>query len=333
MTLHAAFGLGECDSDKQSVLRAAYKSAIVRSVVLPESQRLIMYDPHDELEVRSQAGPFVRRIDSRRGNKPKPKLSGRVSVLTSVDPNKFNFTKIKNAEEVLHSLVLNNRRYDMLTNKFPLCTNHMLMVSRELVPQQMNLGHLEAVVELLQGSSLFAYFNSWGAAASVNHLHIHVVDEKPPIMDFALEQGSGVLGYPHLVVKGYPGKCYVLPVKDLYAVGHIVSLMQQENQPHNLFFSSEYVYIFPRSIDPLAKQRSLDIYGEKVGGLEFTGIFTVYSHERYQGLTYEVLCELLRLNSAPLMNSSKLSSSASQASFFSSDASTTDSDDLADDEA
>lgn len=320
-------------SEQQAVLRSAYKAALGRSLSAPASQRLIMYDPHDEEEVRSSAGPFVRRLDSRRGNKPKPSLAARVAVCTPVNPDKFNFTKIKNAEEVLLSLVLNSKRYDMLTNKFPLCSNHMLMVAREVVPQQMTQTHLEAVVELLQGSCLFAYFNSWGAASSVNHFHVHVVDERPPLLGFPLEGGAEVLGYPCLMLKGYPGKHYVVPVKDLYLVGQMVAYMQQNDQPHNLFFSASHVYIFPRSVDPAAKQESLDIYGEKVGGLEFTGIFTVYSKERYESLSYATLCKLLRLNSAPLLIGNTMSSRASQASFFSSDASTTDSDDLADDEA
>ena len=112
--------------------------------------------------------------------------------------------------------------YEVLTNKFPLFAGHMLLVSRELVPQQMRAVHLKAISELLAGCTGFsAYFNSWCASASVNHFHCHLIDEVPPVAALPLVRGPLVRGVRCLQPEGFPGFCYVF-AKAMTPCGHPV---------------------------------------------------------------------------------------------------------------
>merc|ERR1711998_274677 len=278
-----------------SRLRSAYSTVLKRSLALPEEQRLVMYDPHDASEIKKKVGPYTVRLDARRAGKPKAAPAPKVVVCTPLDPTKFNFTKIKNADERLLRTTLAGQPYDFLTNKFPLCTCHSLLVSQDLVPQQMAPKHLEAIHELLGGSSFYAYFNSWGAAASVNHFHMQVIDEKTPLFDFPLERApDDVMGVPCYRVAGHPASHYVLPWESVGVAWNLIENMQKDNVPHNIAFSASHIYMFPR--DDSSAERSLDIYGEKPGGLEMCGIFTVYSQAAYDSFTEVEISQVLAMN-------------------------------------
>lgn len=56
------------------------------------------------------------------------------------------------------------------------------------------------------------------------------------------------------------------------------------------------VWIAHRSLFATDAEKSLDIYGEKPGGLELCGIFTVYSQEAYDNLSEAQICEVLKMN-------------------------------------
>jgi len=130
-------------------LRQTFMGLVAESALLPPEQRLVMYDACDEHEVVCDLGGTLRkRLDARRNTKPK-KPDAQLLVCTPFDPNGFNFTKIKNPRERLLQLCSSTGgSYELLTNKFPLFPGHMLLVSRELVPQQMRVGHLRAVSDV-----------------------------------------------------------------------------------------------------------------------------------------------------------------------------------------
>jgi hypothetical protein len=276
-------------------VREIYQAVLERSLTLPEDKRLVAYDPHDSTEICKKVGPYTLRLDARRANKPKAAPQPKVTVLHPFDPTKFNFTKIKNADERLLRTTLAGHPYDFLTNKFPLCTCHSLLVSQDQVAQHMVLIHLKAVEELLGGSSFYAYFNSWGAAASVNHFHMHVIDERVPMFDYPLENAPySCGGVPCFRMVGHPASHYVLPWKHVDAAWTFIQDMQKDNVPHNIAFSASHIYIFPRDFSNA--NASLDIYAENPGGLEVCGIFTVYKQEIYDNYTQEMIEEVLKLN-------------------------------------
>lgn len=285
-------------AENDTELRRAFNELLAESAAAPPEQRLIMYDACDEREVRAPLGPcFRKRLDARRNTNPK-KAEAQLLVCTPFDPSGFNFSKIKNPRERISELELCSGNYELLTNKFPLFPKHMLLVSKQLVPQQMSVAHLAAVTELMQSSSFCAYFNSWCASASVNHFHCHLIDEQPPVTHFPLVPGALVCGVRCPQPLGFPGFCYVFLPSQLHVVGEVVREMQQDNQPHNFLFTPRLIYLFPK---PLVRPaRSFALYPETVGGPELLGSFTVYQQEDYDALDAAAAEELIRINTAPL---------------------------------
>lgn len=285
-------------ADNDCRLRGSFDAVLAESAAAPPEDRLVMYDACDEHEVKASLGRFRKRIDARRNTKPK-KPDAQLQVCTPFNPNGFHFGKIRNDRERLVKLKLEAGRYDILTNKFPLFAGHMLLVARALVPQQMNGTHLGAIRELLQACSFCAYFNSWGASASVNHFHCHLIDEAPPVTSFPLVAGPVVCGCRCLIPQGFPGFCYVFPISmTIPHVERAIQSMQADNQPHNLLFTPRFVYVFPKPIErPL---RSFDLYPETVGGPELIGSFTVYTDAWFHALQESHIEELVRINTAPL---------------------------------
>ena len=118
-----------------------------------------MYDACDSQEVSQSLGGsagYRKRLDARRGNKPK-KADNQRDVCTPFDHAAFNFSKISNQREILAVLP----EYNILTNRFPLFPGHCLLTAKALVPQQLSATHLSAIVRLVSHSGFSAYFNSW----------------------------------------------------------------------------------------------------------------------------------------------------------------------------
>jgi len=282
------------------ILRGAFLSVLEASAQLPPDQRLIMYDAEDGGAISEQlGGSFLRkRLDARRNTKPK-KADGQQFVCTPFDPTGFHFGKIKNPGERLLHLELIGGSYDVLTNKFPLFSKHMLLVCNQLVPQQMTGAHLSSIGQLIRPSSFCAYFNSWCASASVNHFHCHIIDELPPVAAMPLEPcGRLISGVRPLRPKGFPGHCYVFEWCHVELVSAAIWAMQEDNQPHNLLFTPRHIYVWPKPLQRPA--RSFDLYPETVGGPELLGSFTVYLEEDFARLQSEHAAELFEINTAPL---------------------------------
>ena len=280
-------------------LRDAFTSALRTSAQLAPQDRLIQYDACDESEISIPLALGARkRLDPRRNTKPK-KPDEQLLVCTPFNPDGFHFGKIRNPGERLLTLPLANTDYHVLTNKFPLFPKHMLLVADALVPQQMTHGHLTALTGLLQATSFCAYYNSWCASASVNHFHCHLIDELPPVTARPLVPGPLVAGVRSLQPQGFPGFCYVFEAAHaLLVVDELVRAMQADNQPHNLLFTPDRIYLFPK---PLVRPtRSFELYPETVGGPELIGSFTVYQPGDLERLTAEDCEELYRINTAPL---------------------------------
>jgi len=277
-------------------LRQAYQHLVKESKLLPDESRLVMYEACDDHEIVSYLGSFRRRIDARRNTKPKKPDSQNI-VCTPFDPSTFNFTKIKNPAECIAKLMLIGGPYSILSNKFPLFPGHMLLVSDRLVPQQMTANHLASLAEFVSATSFCAYFNSWCASASVNHFHVHLIDEFPPVTSLPLEAGPLVGGKQSLRPVGFTGFCYVFPRSDIATVADAVDAMKADNQPHNLLLTPSLVYLFPK---PHSRPtRSFDLYPETVGGPELIGSFTVYNDQDYHALSSASMDELVKMNTAP----------------------------------
>ena len=108
-----------------------------------------------------------------------------------------------------------------------------------------------------------------------------------------------VAGIRCLTPVGFPGFCYVFEASLAGTlVESLVSLMQADNQPHNLLITPRHIYIWPKP--HVRPQRSFEIYPETVGGPELLGSLTVYQQADFDSLTAAGCDELFRINTAPL---------------------------------
>jgi len=120
----------------------------------------------------------------------------------------------------------------------------------------------------------------------------------PPITSMTLVAGPMVNGVRSLILRDFPGFCYVFKSCQIPLVADIVCAMQEDNQPHNMLFTPRQIFVFPKP--QVRPARSFELYPETVGGPELIGSFTVYRTEDYELLNYAAAEELIRLNTAPL---------------------------------
>jgi hypothetical protein len=284
-------------------LREVFRTLLAESTSAETSQKLIAYDaahcPSCDL------GPFRKRLDARRQTKRK-NTQAQLFVRTPCDPDGFNFGRVHPREKLVALRLSASARhgYLLLPNKFPLFSDHLLLVSEDLHPQQMTRSHLAALCDFVRGSSFYAYFNSWCGAASVNHFHAHVIGEAPPVANHAafplVPSEVSLVDGPATVLRpqGYPGECTVLPHTALDALERLVILMQHEEQPHNLLVTSSHVYLFSRP--PLSAGTPPTAYPEAIGGPELVGSFTLYDEDAYGAFGLHDAQEALRRSTAPL---------------------------------
>lgn len=112
-------------------------------------------------------------------------LRRKPQIITSIVPifneNEFNFNKI-NHKEILFNVRLKQRTATVtfLINNSPLTKYHTLLVPRlqENLPQLLTRESMSFVIQLLHNLNDKRFrigYNSPGALASVNHLHLHLL--------------------------------------------------------------------------------------------------------------------------------------------------------------
>jgi len=289
-----------------ALLREAFASCLATSAEAEEGSplKLIAYDAADCPTVRN-AGPWKARLDARRNKKPNPQAAAlaadpstdpnaSVAVCQEVDPAKFNFTKV-HPREVLATLELAGRSYKVLPNKFPVVGRHLLLVDGALAPQRLTLHALEAVASLQAAAPSFAAsFNSWGAAASVNHLHIHLTDEELPLDRFPIvdaPEGSS----DEARLEGYPAQHagFATTCKESLArLAALLAACHRTDTPYNVAFSRKgFAFVFCRT--KAQHEGTWALYGERLGGFEMCGVFTAYHEGTYANLTQDKIAGML----------------------------------------
>jgi hypothetical protein len=124
-----------------------------------------------------------------RGLRP-PRLAGEPAraVREPFDPHSFNFTQPFLAKELLWQGRVGGRAVSFFYNKFPFVRHHLLMVPEPAAcrPQFLTRDSLSFAWRLLAdlGQALPGIgmgYNSYGALASVNHLHFQCFDRVEPL--------------------------------------------------------------------------------------------------------------------------------------------------------
>lgn len=201
-------------------------------------------------------------------------------VYTPYDEDRFNFNKRFMAKECFWQGDLMGREVDLFYNKYPFADLHGLLVLDKVEgkPQYLEQADHQYIFELtcklnetITGTG-FGY-NSYGAYASVNHLHFQMfVDEQGlPVthQDWRHNGGS----------RDYPAACHAFDTADL-AWQYIDSLHSQQ-QPYNILYYAGVAYVFPRKTQGTVE---VPLWSSGFTWYELAGGLILFNHDDYMKL-------------------------------------------------
>jgi diadenosine tetraphosphate (Ap4A) HIT family hydrolase len=240
----------------------------------PDEFELLQVSP------RRQLGPWEVQFNPLRALRPARMSEARVEgVMCPFDASGFHFNKPFLAKEVLWQGELAGKPARLLYNKFPFAPLHGLLVpeperqrAQFLTPELHSWAWEVAQQAGIAIPGFGLAYNSYGAYASVNHLHFQTfVRERPlPLLSpvFANEPAR-----------------YPLPVQrfnDLQSAWFQLDALHQQGTPYNLIYDSDGVSVIAR-----ARQGEIppQPWSPGFAWSEIAGAFSVGSREDYDGLT------------------------------------------------
>ncbi|HSQ08067.1 MAG TPA: hypothetical protein VLM84_10325 [Chromatiaceae bacterium] len=195
---------------------------------------------------RRRVGAWEVQFNPLRGLRPARAAGGQPQGNRApFDPKGFHFNKPFLRRETFWAGSLAGVEVDLLYNKFPFVDLHGLLVPRRLenAPQYLQRHHHEAAwaMTLALGETLPGVglgYNSYGAFASVNHLHFQFFQraEPLPLADPDWVHNGGALTYP-------------LPCTAWDTAGQAwetIARLHQRGQSYNLVYAPGRVYVLPR---------------------------------------------------------------------------------------
>jgi len=202
----------------------------------------------------------------------------------------FNFNKPFMAKECFWAGDCNGQSLDIFYNKYPFADLHSLLVPQrdkclpQLLFEKMHNYVWQLLIDwsvVLPGFTLA--YNSYGAYASVNHLHFQmfISSEGLPISHPKWSHNGGTLEYP---IK-------VLSVVDAEKSWNIIADLHAKNQPYNLLYMENKIFIIPRKV-----QGSVEVPDWSSGFTwsELCGAMLMFNHDIYQNLTADNIFQHLK---------------------------------------
>lgn len=227
-----------------------------------------------------RAGPWVVMFNPLRALRP-PRISGQTfeGLLRPLDPAGFHFNKPFLAKEVLWEDALAGKPARLLYNKFPFAHLHGLLVPEPLreLPQMLTpelhgwAWHLCAHAGM---RGLCLGYNSFGAGASVNHLHFQsfVQTDPLPVQDPRFVHNGGSAAYP------LPCQRFTEPADAWIEIDRL----HAQNTPYNLIYSKDCLHLVARVPQDSGK---LNAPSRAYGWSEMAGAVTLFSREAFEGLS------------------------------------------------
>ncbi|XP_061139954.1 GDP-D-glucose phosphorylase 1 [Syngnathus typhle] len=243
-------------TNNTSAWKSRFDTAIQAGWIDRMERGLLRYRLED-LQSRILPGPcgFVAQLNIKRGlkrRKPQEILSiqqdfnAELFNFNKVNPDEIIFEMIKGSEEG-HEIGPQSCKTVVLVNVSPLEFGHCLFVPdpTRCFPQILTRFAVEVGIEsvLLSSDPSFRVgFNSLGAFASVNHLHLHgyylkykLSIETIPVRPLIPDKGFYTLG-------GFPaGFLFYTESKGMKdvasAICHVTDFLVEANVPHNLFMT------------------------------------------------------------------------------------------------
>ena len=236
------------------------------------------------------AGPWQVMFNPIRALRP-PRISEMKfdTLLRPFDPTGFHFNKPFLAREVLWEGELSGKPARLLYNKFPFARLHGLLVPdpQRQTPQYLNPDLHGWAWNLCAQSGvpgLCLGYNSYGAGASVNHLHFQsfVQSDPLPVQDGRFIHNGGT--------DPYPIPCRRFADRDEAWLE--IDRLHRHNTPYNLIYSKNCLHLV-RRVPQDAPLLSEQI--RSYGWSEMAGAVTLFSREAFEGLeTRQFEAELAR---------------------------------------
>jgi hypothetical protein len=209
-----------------------------------------------------------------------PRVSGLKfeSLLRPFDPAGFHFNKPFLTKEIFWEGELAGKPARLLYNKFPFARLHGLLVPEPLrqLPQILTPelhGWAWDLCAESDVSGLCLGYNSYGAGASVNHLHFqNFVQTSPlPVQDARFAHNGGSQPYP------LPCQRFTDPAEAWLELDRL----HQQNMPYNLIYSKECLHLLARVPQD---SRTLSAQCCGYGWSEMAGAVTLFSKEAFEGM-------------------------------------------------
>jgi ATP adenylyltransferase/5',5'''-P-1,P-4-tetraphosphate phosphorylase II len=197
--------------------------------------------------------------------------------------DRFNFNKPFMARECFWRGELLGRNIDLFYNKYPFADLHGLLVvdRQDGLPQLLELDDHQYVFALCEAledrfKGVGFGYNSYGAYASVNHLHFQMfVDaEHLPVTDAQWQHNGGT--------KTYPANCYAFDTSS--AAWNYIQTLHKSSQPYNVLYVPGRIFVFPRKT-----QGTVDVptWSSGFTWYELSGGFVVFNRDDYKNLRAE----------------------------------------------
>ncbi len=240
-----------------------------------------------------QAGPWEVQFNRLRSFRPTRSSKIKVNGITRpFDREAFHFNKKFIRKEILWEGEINGRSSSLFYNKYPFVPLHALLVPERMMgwPQLLDQLWMEYLwsITAKMGRHVpgigFAY-NSYGANASVNHLHFHMFVRNTPLPITAdiWEHNGGE--------EPYPVDCYRFT--SVTAAWKFIDKLHQQETNYNLLATPNRLYCIPRN-----RQGSYSQSGgaEGFAWYELSGGVTTCSLDNFDQLTAdEISTEMARL--------------------------------------
>ncbi|KAG5673930.1 hypothetical protein PVAND_003931 [Polypedilum vanderplanki] len=225
-----------------------------------------------------------------------------LSITPVFDSDKFNFTKIDKREILFERILLESKlNTSFIINNSPLTKYHILIVPNcdSCLAQIMTKDCLEIAFNIMTSTddkSIKIGYNSPGALASVNHLHLHLLYIEHDLYVEDVELVQLVDNFYRIDNKKYPieGFCMILrDVKnDVEKLYKVVQYCCDKVIPHNIFFTKSRdakeirIFFFPRQLNNFGENK---IYSThlNVAFCELSGFIPIGDDELYESITEE----------------------------------------------
>lgn len=203
------------------------------------------------------------------------------AIRAAFDSHGFNFNKAFLQKEAFWEGHLEGKTVSFYYNKYPFADLHGIVVPEreQRHPQFLTPQHHQYIWHLckhlapqLEGVG-FGY-NSYGAFASVNHLHFQMFVHKPglPVTQAVWQHNGGQ--------RPYPTTCHCFD--DEQAAWQAIEQLHRQSISYNLIYHSQRLYLFPRK-----KQGKCNTPGWSSGFTwhEMGGGMVVFNHSAFESLS------------------------------------------------